>query len=336
MEEAYKAYLKSVDERIAGAKISQLAMAAPLESSGPSKATRSTEQRKAPEANPTVPNQKLALVHALLSIGALKPALAVLTQYPWMVDACPALADLLIRVLRHSIASLYESNFPSKPGLAGFAKPRARYGATGVVPPPERRPQLTLIAPTPPSTHTVDFIFFYPRWSDRIPVCSTVADLVEVVEPLMRFVGVHISRDPLFLNKFVRLAGVHFASVRVLSFRNYQLRAYQDCSNRLRTRTGNLLQTLRTPSKHSGSRFSDSTSFLPYHLFVETPCVLWKFGTYCARTMSHFGGGCMASGRLRPTSRIRSFAFAMSRRTGRPRESFVACHTILLTPCREP
>lgn len=213
MRDAHNKYLKSVENRISSAKINQLAMAAPLESSSAPRSSRNhvaPEQRKPAEADPGAENQQFGLVHALLSVGALKSAIAVLTQYRWMVDAYPALADLMIRVLKHSIAPLWAS-YPqnTKSGLASFTKPRARYGATGVAPAADRRPQLTLTAPTPPSTSQVDFVFFYPQWSERVPLCSTIADLIDVVEPLMRFIGLHISRDPHFINKLVRLGRIH-------------------------------------------------------------------------------------------------------------------------------
>ncbi|TCD67697.1 THO complex subunit 2 [Steccherinum ochraceum] len=212
MENAHKKYLKSVEERISGAKISQLAMAAPLESASAPKSSRqaaSTEQRRPPEAPSEGRNQKFGLVHALLSVGAIRPALAILTRHRWMVDAYPAIADLIIRVMKHSMSSLWESSQSSKASLASFSKPRARYGTSGVVPPPERRTYLTLTAPTPPSTHTTDFIYFFPPWSDSVPMCSSYTDLIDVLEPLMKFVGLHISRDPLFINKFVRLGRLH-------------------------------------------------------------------------------------------------------------------------------
>ncbi|EEB90990.1 hypothetical protein MPER_10727 [Moniliophthora perniciosa FA553] len=77
-----------------------LAMAAPLESGGTNskpKTPASTEQKKPAEPKDT-PNQKAGLVGALLAVGALRPAIAILTKFKWLVDAHPELADLLIRV----------------------------------------------------------------------------------------------------------------------------------------------------------------------------------------------------------------------------------------------
>ncbi|PIL37228.1 hypothetical protein GSI_00921 [Ganoderma sinense ZZ0214-1] len=215
MGDLHKAYLANVETRIAGAKVSQLAMAAPLESGGSSNTKArpaAPEGKKEEEVEKEAPNQKLGLLNALLSVGALRPAISILSRFPWMVDAYPELADLMIRVLKHSIVPLFDTIAPQKDKTASFVKPRARYGATGLVPPPERRPQLTLVAPTPPSTSTVEFVFFFPDWAKRIPMCSTYDDLIDVLEPLMRFVGLHVSRDASFLTKLLRVGRRHITN----------------------------------------------------------------------------------------------------------------------------
>ena len=211
MEAVHKQYLAKVDERISNAKISQLAMAAPLESAGTTSRVKGTPTPEPKKEVKEPPNQKLGLLNALFAVGALRPAIALLSKWPWMVDAFPEIADLIIRVLQHSITPLYESNGNAKKATS-FTKPRARYGSTGVMPPTERRPHLTLWAPTPPSTSYIDFVFFYPDWTQRVPVCSTLDDLIDVIEPLMRFIGLHISRDPSFLTKFLRLGRTHMTT----------------------------------------------------------------------------------------------------------------------------
>ncbi|KAI0722891.1 transcription factor/nuclear export subunit protein 2-domain-containing protein [Earliella scabrosa] len=214
MDDLRKAYLANVETRIAGAKVSQLAMAAPLESGG--SANPKPRAAAAPEPKPEevkeAPNQKLGLLNALLSVGAMRPAIAILSKFPWMVDAYPEIADLMLRILKHSIGPLYALLPTPLDKLTSFTKPRARFGASGVVPAPDRRPQLTLRAPTPPSTSAVEFVFFFPEWVQRVPTCATYEDIIDVLEPLMRFIGLHISRDPIFLAKFLRLGRNHMAT----------------------------------------------------------------------------------------------------------------------------
>ncbi|KIK99679.1 hypothetical protein PAXRUDRAFT_822444 [Paxillus rubicundulus Ve08.2h10] len=217
MEAYHKDYLEQVQQRIAGAKISQLAMAAPLESTNPESKSRSepAEEIKKPVAF-KAPNQKAGLIGALLSVGALRPAFAVLTKFPWLVDAHVELVDLVLRVLEHSIAPIYDSTFVLKERNPSFTQPRARYGSTGLTTTPIRKPQLTLIAPTPPSTSATEFVFFFPDWSARVPLSTTYDDLVYVIEPLMSFIGLHISRDPLFVSKVTRLGRSQLVSTTPL------------------------------------------------------------------------------------------------------------------------
>jgi THO complex subunit 2 len=216
MDQVLRDYENKVKERISGAKISQLAMAAPLEAvptSSSSKPRSSTpaEPKKAADTADSQP-QKVGLLGALLTVGALRPAIAIMSKFPWVVDAYPEIADLMLRVMKHSLSPLYESTLVTKERNPSFTQPRARYGAGGVSISPQRKPQLTLWAPTPPSTHTTDFVFFFPDWASRVPLCSSLDDLVDVIEPLMRFIGLHISRDPLFVTKFTRLGRTHILS----------------------------------------------------------------------------------------------------------------------------
>lgn len=210
MNSVYQAYLANVKSRIAGAKVSQLAMAAPLESGGSAKPKVQAVVEPKKSNEPRMPsNQKAGLVNGLLAVGALRPAIAMLSKYLWLVDAFPEIADLMLRILKHSMSPLYDSTLGKDPRTGSFTTPRSRYGSTGMAPAPERKPQLTLWAPTPASTLTTEFVFFFPTWSERIPVCRADNDIMDVLEPLMRFVGLHVSRDPAFLAKFLRLGRAH-------------------------------------------------------------------------------------------------------------------------------
>ncbi|TDL29757.1 hypothetical protein BD410DRAFT_710827 [Rickenella mellea] len=206
-------YLESVKARLSAANLNALAMAAPLESSS------SSSSKAKPSVNADVkkvepketPNQKAMIVTALLSIGELRPAIALLTKFPWLTDCYREIADLLLRVMSTSLAPLYNSVVGKKDTNTSFLQPRMRYSTGGVVPPPPRKAQLTLIAPCPPSTHVNDFVFFYPHWAETVPLCTTMDDLRDVIEPMMKFTGFHVSRDPLFLTKLLRIGKVHLS-----------------------------------------------------------------------------------------------------------------------------
>lgn len=213
MEEVHKQYKASIKTRISGTRTNVLAMAGALESSTPSSSSKpqgSADQPK-PDAKPKT-SQRAGLLSALLAVGSLRPALAMISRHRWLVEAYPENADLIIRIIKHGITPLYETTVITKEKRPTFAQPRARYGSGGVVAPPPRKPLLNFWAPTPPSSSTHDFVFFFPRWVERIPVCSRFEDLMYVIEPLMNFVGPLVSRDPVFLTKFIRLARLHLQS----------------------------------------------------------------------------------------------------------------------------
>lgn len=219
MDNIGKKYEQNVSSRIAAAKISQLAMAAPLESSGSHYAkprnTPATEGEKPQVKEP--PPQKLGLLQGLLSLGALRPALALLSKFPRLVDSPPKTSDLLLRIIRHSLRPLYQLDWLQSDWLANlpkadFTTARPRFGPTGMAPAPEPKPQLCQIAPPPPSTSTIRSVFFYPRWTEHIPQCRTMHDLEDVLEPLMKFVGVQISRDPALMGELARLGRVYMGA----------------------------------------------------------------------------------------------------------------------------
>ena len=142
------------------------------------------------EVQEGLPNQKAGLCGALLSLGMIRPVIATMSEFPWIVDAYPELSDLMIRILDYSIRDLYEQTFESSPqqkksreAMKNFAVPKSRVGPSGPIPAPERKPHVTLIAPTPPPTSTTDFVFFFPEWTQYVPVCSSMDDVVDVVEP---------------------------------------------------------------------------------------------------------------------------------------------------------
>ena len=250
MEKFQQEYLADVQSRIAGAKNSMLAMAAPLES-GNSSSQQSKSLPTMPEpkkSDSKAANQKIGLLTSLLAIGAIKPAIAIMSKFPWLVDACPEVADLMIRILKVSISPLYESFIITKERNPSFTHPRARYTASGVVYPSPRKPVLTLWAPTPPSTNTTDFVFFFPNWDDRIPISTSLDDLEDVIEPLLHFVGLHISRDPLFLTKFLRLGRLHLQSTMPIDPTTKKPSGEPDPQNPVRRLWFNILRRYLLPA----------------------------------------------------------------------------------------
>ena len=178
-----------------------------------SKSRTPNEESEEPKAEGAIQlqNQKAMMVVALLSIGCLRPAFFILSKFPWFVDAHPEIVDLVLRIMKVSIDPLYDAHFRKERNMS-FLEPRLRYSASGLVPPPPRKPQLTLWAPTPPCTLTHDFIFFFPHWANFIPLCSTLDHLESIIEPFMAFIGLHVSRELVFLTKFLRVGKIHLLS----------------------------------------------------------------------------------------------------------------------------
>ncbi|KAL1743555.1 transcription factor/nuclear export subunit protein 2-domain-containing protein [Schizophyllum fasciatum] len=208
MHRYYEEYEEDMRAKNRAAQNSLLAAAAPLESGPSHQPTPQAQSQPPPKKLP--PNQKAALTNALLAVGALRPALYIMSRHNWLVDKYAELADLLIRVVNVMIHDLNQerkaAHFKGKECKADFHQPRLRYGTTGMAPPPPRKPLLTLCAPVPPCTNTREFVFFFPQWEDWVPRCKTLDDIPDVVEPILRYVGVHLYRDSLLVSKLTRLA----------------------------------------------------------------------------------------------------------------------------------
>jgi len=212
MDKVYhKQYNESISDRIAAAKMNALAIAAPLSddtvpTSVSSAKPAAPEPEQQEKKQKDIPNQKLGLLTALLSVGALRPSVAILTKFPWMTAAYSELTDLYLRILRVSMQPLYETACHTNTDLVSSnTKPRARFGSNGAVQPPQRKHILTICAPTPPSTVTSEFVFFYPTWDAFIPRCTQHSDIADVLVPLLTYLSTQISRDMAFVTKLCRI-----------------------------------------------------------------------------------------------------------------------------------
>ncbi|KZW03863.1 hypothetical protein EXIGLDRAFT_715906 [Exidia glandulosa HHB12029] len=211
---------KDIVERISNARASALAMAAPLAADEPSikpRTTTSSDPKKKDDKKDAAdkekdkpkdpPNQRLSLLQALLALGALEPAFDILSHVPWLPSASPEVAELLLRLAHHSLNPLYESTVNRHERYhQAVMGAKAKFSPTsGLVPAAAKKLALTAYAPTPPSTATTDYVFFYPQWSEWVPVCRQHSDVRDVVEPILRFVGVQVFRDPEFMTKLCRV-----------------------------------------------------------------------------------------------------------------------------------
>jgi hypothetical protein len=193
-----------------------LTAAAPLAKDDVPQRPRHSEPPKAPAAAgpkrvPVAPKrpviQKIGIVSSLLALGCIRPAIAILTTFPWLVESHPEIADLLLRILQVSISPLFKTHFPvDQDHVLAINQIRTRWTPSGSNPSSERKQQLTFWAPVPPSTVAVEYHFFYPSWARSIPLCQTDDDMITIVQPILSIIGHQIHRDLNFFTKLCQIA----------------------------------------------------------------------------------------------------------------------------------
>lgn len=165
------------------------------------------------------PNQKSGLLKALLSMGAIRPSLFILSKFPWLVASHPELADIFLQMIRVSLSPIYEPlSFASR---AVSAKSQPHTGRiiieSGHAPKILAKKKLLVVqAPVPPGNNFTDFVYFYPAWDRTVPICTTRAEISNVIEPLMRFVGVNAYRDVGLLTRLCRIGKAELTQVSLV------------------------------------------------------------------------------------------------------------------------
>ena len=168
---------------------------------------------------PRPKNQKLALLKALLAIGALPEALYILGRFPWLVDVdfdtkvTPALPNYLHRIAKTMLSKVADSITPMGE-RTDLQQTKAIVSdnvaqADGTL---SRKP-----APPPKTTRwfgleKVDsdsgqqHRHYYPDWDDNIPVCQTVDDVLTLCNTFLGYLGVKVGQDAELLGTLVRIA----------------------------------------------------------------------------------------------------------------------------------
>lgn len=165
------------------------------------------------------PNVRLGLLRSLLSIGAFKPAFWILSTYNWISEPVPEIADLLLRILNYSISPYYYSSvspFAHKKvdveqKKESLCQPRQRYSLQEkkIVPASSSSYVITgrpIDVARTHSGHWREPIYFFSEWQDRLPACRTSEEVLEVVGPMLKLVGVHAGRNREFFVHLLRIA----------------------------------------------------------------------------------------------------------------------------------
>ena len=168
---------------------------------------------------PEPANSKIGLLRALLAIGALQPAFFVLSTYNWLCDPFPEIADLLLRILNHSLTQYYDSSaspFAAKKASsegkqANLQQARPRYSTQEkkVLPAPSSSFSISGRPIDTPRTHNStwrDSTYFFAEWTDRLPVCQTSTEVLEIVGQILKLAGVHVGRNRELYIRLLRIA----------------------------------------------------------------------------------------------------------------------------------
>lgn len=188
------------------------ALAAPA----PSKARASDNTRPAAPRDP--PNQKYGLLRTLLTMGAIRPAIFILSKFPWLPMSHPEVADLFLHMIRLSIAHICAPISPAAASIREKSRPNLDRTIIETGSAPKSIPKKKLIvvhAPTPPSNQYTDFTYFYPAWLDTVPICTTRREVFTVIEPMLRYVRVNAYRDMGVLTQLCRIGKAELSEVIV-------------------------------------------------------------------------------------------------------------------------
>ncbi|KAF9978216.1 THO complex subunit 2, partial [Mortierella antarctica] len=224
MEKEYAAFKSAMKDKANSLKSNPLAMAGALVddtvvgassvSSVKDQAMTDTTHAEAVPELP-LPNQKVGVVNALLSIGDLENAMFLFARFPNLTASYPETADLLCRLIHVMIQNVYAPFSP-----ATCHKPLAKDRSASYRHPPIIKDRevavVRVLSPNVPlATSTQRFEFFYQGWKDNITCCQSVADLVEQTRPLLNVVGVRIHRDTILVTKLCRIGAGTMSRLRM-------------------------------------------------------------------------------------------------------------------------
>ncbi|GAO48034.1 hypothetical protein G7K_2222-t1 [Saitoella complicata NRRL Y-17804] len=149
-----------------------------------------------PMAEP--PQQKIALLKALLAVGALSQAMYVLGRFPFLTATHPEIADGVMRLVDWMIEPLYSP-----------LSVKSQLGFDVTAGEADEREVKRVFESTPGrGTPRQKLVFFYEEWRRGVFQIETGEEFLSVVIPLLRVVGIRIYRDVKLIVKICRI-GCH-------------------------------------------------------------------------------------------------------------------------------
>lgn len=153
-----------------------------------------------------MPNQKVGLLSAQLSIGDIENAMFTLARFPKITATHPEVADLICRIVRAMIQDVYD---PISPKALHPALKKDNDFPYKYPPRKDSESEITVertLSPNVPlSTETTHYEFFYPQWDKHLIRCSTLKDIATLVHPMLVVIGVRIHRDPKLVAMLCRI-----------------------------------------------------------------------------------------------------------------------------------
>ncbi|CAN6621826.1 THO complex subunit 2 [Trichomonascus vanleenenianus] len=204
---------KDMEKEAYMATASALALAAPLEDEGPPTGPSADkqaqkEQKKENEAPQDAKTTKAALVESLLAVGAVYPALFILSRFPYLANSSKEAAALICRLFEYMIDPLYAivSPFRATPDLLVARKvPTTTSSTTWLV---DRMPSITRKTLSPLRRTAEGGVvqkFFYEKWTEGVVQIETVEDLNTLSEIWIKLAGPLLSTNLSLLTKLCRI-----------------------------------------------------------------------------------------------------------------------------------
>lgn len=163
-------------------------------------------------------NSHRDFVISLLSVGALRPAMEAIGQYPWMLCKYPRIADILLFYVEYALAPVYGQCCPSPANSVAVLAYNASKSQNDEEEPRVAKKHVTFTFPEPPPTLDVHQVYFYSEWPKFIPVCSTPEDIQFLIEPMLSIIGVQAFRNQQVIVKLCRLARQQLDGTMVRSY----------------------------------------------------------------------------------------------------------------------
>lgn len=163
------------------------------------------EQEKEKEAQERMPNQKLGLLRALLSIGDLRHACLIMAGQRWIVQLHTEIADLVLRLVECAVDPVMRALVGPTRELVSIV-PNGRFAGN----PPPKVPAATVTQALSGRVYNPDqslrsYVFFFAHWRDRVPLASDVPEALHRLEKLLHLADIQCSRNMRLFSNICRL-----------------------------------------------------------------------------------------------------------------------------------